>query len=276
MDWPNERWVKQYTRETPEWCSWPWQSRALLPHLIMRCDKAGQIGLGRSGVAGLADLVRLPIDLVQPGIDGLLDDGCVTQSGQVLTIENFVEAQEAKTSDKLRQQNLRDRRKSLKDNGSNVTQRHAASRSDESRVEERRGEEKDQKQLHLSAPPPAAAPSIFTQVFSYWSEKLNHPRAILDDKRMKLLKARVAEGMTLEEGKSVVDGCAVDIQTWPDRARFDGIEYLFADRAAVEKFMGMAGKAFRPPKGDYKRIAVQDTSTWTDEERKRGSRVVKI
>lgn len=96
MDWPNEPWVKLYTRRTPETMSWPWQSRAVMNEMLKVVDRSGQIGLGRVGIKGLAIVLLLPIEVVEPGLAGLLEDGCVTQRHDVLTIENFIEAQEAK------------------------------------------------------------------------------------------------------------------------------------------------------------------------------------
>jgi hypothetical protein len=233
-----------------------------MDELLKVVDRAGQVGMGRVGIPGLALAVHLPVDVVQPGLDGLLEDGCVTQVGQVLTIENFVEAQAAATSDKTRQQNLRDRRKSLKSRNTPVTRSHEPSRDvtnrrEESRGDKSRGEEKTRSadaepasQLQLTPPVPVVRPEV-PALFAYWAQKLNHPRAILDEDRRTLLLDRFREGMTLEEGKLVVDGALVDIQAWPDRKKFDGIEYLFRDRSWVEKLSAMAGTVPTRPKGGY-------------------------
>jgi hypothetical protein len=94
-------------------------------------------------------------------------------------------------------------------------------------------------------------PSITEQVFAYWGQTLKHPRAILDPKRRKLLDDRIREGMTLEEGLAVVDGAVRDAQSWPERARFNGIEYLFENRGTVEKFIDLATKFIRPKDGHW-------------------------
>jgi hypothetical protein len=85
-------------------------------------------------------------------------------------------------------------------------------------------------------------PDISDLVFAYWADRLTHPRARLDDKRRKLIRARLSEGMDIEEAKLAIDGVLVDIQTWPERRKFDGIEYIFENRASVEKFADFATK----------------------------------
>ena len=129
----------------------------------------------------------------------------------------------------------------------------------------------DSRQLALT-PAPAPGDSLpkvkpkdqSTQaIFAYWAEKLGHPRAILDAKRQKLLKARVDEGMTLEEGRAVVDGCLVDMQSWPDRRKFDGIDYLFENRASVEKFADLSRKGNPKPVRDVTR-GHQSEGDWDD------------
>ena len=118
MDWGSERYVRLYTRETVEIGAWAWQARALWPWLLARCDRDGRIPLGRHGRAGLARLVRLPVEVVAAGLDGtedgagLLADGCVVTCHEArdgvtardihehvtLEIPNFAAAQEAKST----------------------------------------------------------------------------------------------------------------------------------------------------------------------------------
>lgn len=59
MDWQDERFVRLYTRDTADWLTWPWQSRALFPLLMRKADRVGRVSMGRSGLAGLAVLDRI-------------------------------------------------------------------------------------------------------------------------------------------------------------------------------------------------------------------------
>lgn len=110
MDWSNEPFVRLYTRDTDDWLIMPWQSRALLPLLMRKCDPAGVVETKR-GAKGIAALVSLPIEVVEVGIAGLLEDGCVVDHDRGYLIRNFLDAQWAQRSDKLRQQQSRARRR---------------------------------------------------------------------------------------------------------------------------------------------------------------------
>jgi hypothetical protein len=126
---------------------------------------------------------------------------------------------------------------------------------EETRREETRRDSKD------SVPP---GPSVCELVFEYWGTTLKHQRAILDQKRRKLLDDRVREGMTLEEGKAVVDGSLIDAMTWPERAKFNGIDYLFENRSSVEKFAGLARAGPPKPKVDVRRgLQRSEDQGWT-------------
>lgn len=111
MDWSNERYVRLYCRDTVEWEMLPWEARALWPNLLRKVDRAGILPLGRHGVKGLAALVKLPVEVVEPGLAALLEDGCLVAKGDVLVVPNFLAAQEAKQSDRQRQEESRARRR---------------------------------------------------------------------------------------------------------------------------------------------------------------------
>lgn len=97
MDWSEERYVRLYTRDTAEWMSWPWQARALFPLLIRKADRTGAIALGKLGRKGLALLVGLPLNVVEPDLDTLVADGCVQEHPGYVIMPNFLEAQECRS-----------------------------------------------------------------------------------------------------------------------------------------------------------------------------------
>ncbi len=122
MNYSDERYVRIYIRDTPDWMIWPWESRALFPLLARKVDRAGVLDLGKHGARALAALVAMPVEVVAPGLDGLVEDGCVVISSTgVLVIRNFIEAQEAKASDKQRAAESRGRRRDLAAAGRVVT-----------------------------------------------------------------------------------------------------------------------------------------------------------
>lgn len=102
MRWEDERYVRLYTRDTPELASLSWEARALMWELLRKVDRAGLLPVGRSGVRGLAGLLRMPLDVVESALAELVDDGCVAWSSEGVFLPNFLAAQEANQSDRAR------------------------------------------------------------------------------------------------------------------------------------------------------------------------------
>jgi len=78
------------------------------------------------------------------------------------------------------------------------------------------------------------------QVFEHWQEKLEHPKAVLDHKRSRAIKARLREGRTVEDLKQAIDGCALTPHNIGvnDRGQaYDDIELICRDAAHVERFI---------------------------------------
>lgn len=113
MDFCDEHYVKLYTRDTPTRLMWPWQAVALHPNLLRKVNKAGVLELGtREPIRALAVTVGLPVEVVEPGLQALLDDGTVELNGGVLVVPKFFEAQEAR---KTRALVARDHREKQRD-----------------------------------------------------------------------------------------------------------------------------------------------------------------
>lgn len=108
MRWGDERYVRLYTRDTPDWIDLPWQGRTVFYELLRKVDRAGLVPLGKSGNKGLSRLLSLPLAVINTGLQALLDDGCVTKSDPYLLLPNFVEAQESRRSDVQRQRASRE------------------------------------------------------------------------------------------------------------------------------------------------------------------------
>lgn len=109
MRWEDERYVRVYTRDTPDWVSLGWEAQALFVLLLRKCDRAGTLDLGRSGKRGLAALLAMPLEVVERALDVLLEDGCVERHETQLVVRNFVSAQEAVASAARRAREYRER-----------------------------------------------------------------------------------------------------------------------------------------------------------------------
>lgn len=175
MRWEDASYVRIYTEDTPDWCAMPWQSRALLPLLLRRLDRAGFIVLGKHGVKGLAGLVRLPVEVTQEGLTGLLDDGCLVETKPgVLLMRNFVAAQSAVKSGAAR---VREHRRRARDEALGVV-------TDDVGEEAPKGEEERNETLPNvtpgNAPKQTVTPSLTEPNLSKPSQEKNHagkPRA---------------------------------------------------------------------------------------------------
>jgi hypothetical protein len=134
MRWEDERYVRIYTRDTPDWLAMQWQGRAVFYELSRKVDRAGFVPTGKSGNRGLAGCLHMPVDVVEVGIEELLTDGCVVRVDGGLLIRNFLEAQETRQSDAARKRSQRERDRDTKratadDSGRDVTDRDELGRS---------------------------------------------------------------------------------------------------------------------------------------------------
>lgn len=115
MRWEDERYVRLYTRDTPEFLAMSWQARGLFALILRKVDRAGVLAVGRLGLKGVAVAVGAPWVEVEGPLAELLDDGCVffDPSQNRIGIPNFLEAQESPQSDKARARASRERAAAL-------------------------------------------------------------------------------------------------------------------------------------------------------------------
>lgn len=133
MDWSNEPYVKVYTRETDDDLALSWEARALWDRLMAKFDRSGVVETKRGG-RGLAAITRMPAEVVERVLPELLEDGRLVEVDDGYMAPNFIAAQEASKSDKLRQRESRERRRSrnldtaVTDRDASVTNRDQTSR----------------------------------------------------------------------------------------------------------------------------------------------------
>lgn len=141
MDWSNEPYVRMYTRETADDFELSWEALALWRALLCKFDRSGLME-ARNGWTSVARATRIPIDVAERAGAELIADGRVRLVKAGILAPNFVAAQTASKSDKVRQRESRDKRReravSMQDIESAqtsatvshaVTQSHAASQN---------------------------------------------------------------------------------------------------------------------------------------------------
>lgn len=111
MNFEDERYVRLYTRDTVTWKLLKWQGKCLLPLLLRKVDRAGCADLDGAGIEGVAALAEIPLEVVEPGFQQLLERGVVEVRGDVLIFPKFLAAQEARQSDRARQEESRSRKR---------------------------------------------------------------------------------------------------------------------------------------------------------------------
>lgn len=144
LRWADERYVRLYTRDTATRARLPWQARALHAEILRKVDRSGLLALDADEpVEALADLVRMPVDVVRDALSHLERKEWVTVKGDHLIVPNFLEAQEAIASDAARariyrerkrldaldQENVTNRDETVTERNASVTQNHAPSRA---------------------------------------------------------------------------------------------------------------------------------------------------
>jgi hypothetical protein len=141
VDWSNEPYVRMYTRETADDFELSWEALALWRALLCKFDRSGLME-ARNGWTSVARATRIPIDVAERAGAELIADGRVRLVKAGILAPNFVAAQTASKSDKVRQRESRDKRReravSMQDIESAqtsatvshaVTQSHTASRN---------------------------------------------------------------------------------------------------------------------------------------------------
>jgi hypothetical protein len=114
MRWEDERWVRLYTRDTPEFLSLSWQARAVFILLLRKVDRAGILTTGKLGKKGIAVAIGAPWIDIETSVDELLADGCLMACDDGFIVPSFVPAQEAVQSNRARQSAYRERARDAK------------------------------------------------------------------------------------------------------------------------------------------------------------------
>ncbi len=85
-------------------------------------------------------------------------------------------------------------------------------------------------------------------VFDHWRSTMNHPKAVLDDKRRKMIETRIKDGYSLADLMDAITGCSLSpfhMGQNDQGARYDGLELILRAVSQVDKFIAIHRK---PPR----------------------------
>lgn len=141
MNYEDEHYVRLYTRDTKTWLKLGWEGQAVLSLLLRKVDKAGVLDDVDDPVPDISLITGVPEGIVEIALPRLLRVGKDGQStieivGSKLVFPNYIEAQTAIRSDKVRAQEYRGRRRAQArhvtpppDASHTITENHEPSRS---------------------------------------------------------------------------------------------------------------------------------------------------
>lgn len=81
------------------------------------------------------------------------------------------------------------------------------------------------------------------EIFQYWQEVLNHPRAKLDNKRKNKIESALKIGYSVEELKLAIKGCSLTAFNMGQNDRnqkYDDIELILRDAPHIDRFIETA------------------------------------
>lgn len=110
MHFPDESYVRKYTRKTLTSRLLKWQGRAVLDAMLGEFDRAGVFDLIGDPVECISTVTELPEEIVRVGLERLLATKTWTVTGTAIVWPTYVDAQACARSDKARQGESRKRR----------------------------------------------------------------------------------------------------------------------------------------------------------------------
>lgn len=100
------------------------------------------------------------------------------------------------------------------------------------------------------------------EVFEYWKQILQHPKAKLDRKRKQKIAAALKQEFTISQLKQAIDGCSKSQFHMGQNAqgkRYDGIDLIFRDAGHIEQFidcaLGNPGSDGLTVDSEYKKVS---------------------
>jgi hypothetical protein len=107
--------------------------------------------------------------------------------------------------------------------------------------------EKEEKAL-IVAPATLTSPHAVEHVFQHWQNVFDHPQAVLDEKRKRLIRQALKSGYTEDQLCEAITGCSYTPHNMGDNdkgQRYDGLHVILRDADQIDRFIH---NAHNPPK----------------------------
>ena len=114
--------------------------------------------------------------------------------------------------------------------------------------EEKRREEREEEEEKKDVAQSARREQV-ASVFNHWRMSMNHLKAVMDDKRRKLIEARLKDGYSADDLMAAITGCSLSpfhMGQNEQGTRYDGLELILRDGAKVDKFLATYRNPPRP------------------------------
>lgn len=114
LDWTNETWVRVYRSDTPAWKRLKWEAQTVYLALLRKLDRAGCLSFdGLMDFEAVAEMTGCPEDVAERALERLYQLGFLARSGDgdMLVDPEYIERDEAASSDAQRKRDSRARRR---------------------------------------------------------------------------------------------------------------------------------------------------------------------
>lgn len=112
LNYSDESYVRTYRRETTAWLLLPWEACALFRLISTKLDRAGVLDLdGTTAEEALAIHTRMPEDVIAAALPHLVKRGFLVVKNGAIFDPDFIEAESAVQSDRVRAVESRSRRR---------------------------------------------------------------------------------------------------------------------------------------------------------------------
>lgn len=115
IEFSDASYVRLYTYDHPSWLDLSWQAKGVYTLLRRKADRAGLLPMSKKGLRCLAGHMGHPdrADEILPFIQELVDEGWLEVRGDVAIIPQFIESENAHSSNAARSRKSREKRRDM-------------------------------------------------------------------------------------------------------------------------------------------------------------------